>query len=146
MNVGAMEDRSVCGFGTPPSLDLALSFALLDSIEPFLWLRFGLADQTQTATTARSLFGAGLRIYTMSDSQLKLFFEPAFALRTEGRLPNGPVNANYDTDYVVHLHFGLQFDFSKYFGMYASVGPNVSFARALSTELDASVGIQARFP
>ncbi len=145
-DVGAVDDRSVCGFGTPPALDLALSFALLDSIEPYVWLRFGLADQTQTATAATSLLGAGVRIYTMSDSQLKLFFEPALAVETEERLGNGPVNANYDTDYLVHLHFGLQYDFMKYFGLYGSVGPNVTFVRAIGTELEASIGIQGRAP
>ncbi len=142
-------ELDVCGYGTAGALDFALSFALLDAIEPYLWFRLGLGEDTTSKTEADQYFGAGLRIYTMSDSRLKLFFEPALAIATQGATADAPTGADerkYDTDIVVHLHFGLQYDFAKYVGMYASLGPNVAFVRAIATELGGTIGLQARFP
>lgn len=140
------EDKKVCGYGTPPSLDLALSYALFDAIEPYAWVRFGLGEHTETSTEATQLIGLGLRVYTMSDSKLKLFVEPGLAIELEGATDDAPPGRNYDTDYVVHGHFGLQYDFIEHLGLYASVGPNVSFIRAIGTELEGSIGIQGRAP
>jgi hypothetical protein len=139
-------DEKVCAYNTAPSLDLSLSYAFFDSIEPYAWVRLGLSEHEESFTEANRWFGAGLRLYTMADSRLKLFFEPGVALELEGGLPNAPATANYATDYVGHLHFGLQYDVSKHFGFYASVGPNVGFVRTLSTELEAAFGLQARAP
>jgi opacity protein-like surface antigen len=139
-------DEKVCAYGTPGSLDLAASFALLDGLEPYLWFRLGLTDHAESFTAASRWFGAGVRIYTMSDSQLKLFFEPALAVEFEGALPNAPATANYATDFVGHLHFGLQYDIVPYVGLYASVGPNVNFVRAIGTELEGAFGLQVRGP
>lgn len=139
-------DEKVCAYNTAPSLDLSLSYAFFDSLEPYVWLRLGLSEHAESQTEANRWFGAGLRLYTMADSRLKLFFEPGLALELEGGLPNAPAGANYGTDYVGHLHFGLQYDVLKHLGLYASVGPNVGFVRTLSTELEAAFGLQARAP
>ncbi len=139
-------ELDVCGYGTAGALDMAVSFALLDAIEPYLWMRLGLGEDDTTMTQAAQYFGAGVRIYTMSDSKLKLFFEPALAMETEGATDDAPNDRKYDTDFVVHLHFGLQYDFAKYVGLYASLGPNVSFVRSIGTELGGTIGVQARFP
>lgn len=140
------EEKQVCGYATPPSVDLALSYALFDAIEPYVWVRLGLGEHPETFTEATRLVGVGMRVYTMSDSKLKLFFEPGLALELEGATTDAPLGRNYDTDYVVHGHFGLQYDFLEHLGLYASLGPNVSFVRAIATELEASVGIQGRAP
>lgn len=138
--------ESVCAYNTPGVFDLAASFAVFDAIEPYVWMRFGLSEDDTTLTEATRLIGAGLRVYTMSDAQLKLFFEPALAVEFEGATDAAPTDANYDTDFVVHGHFGLQYDFMAYLGLYASIGPNVSFVRAIATELEGSIGLQARVP
>ena len=144
--VGSQEEKQVCGFPTPAALDFALSFALFDALEPFLWFRMGLAEPEKTFTEAQRWAGAGLRIYTMSDTQLKLFFEPAVALAFEGATSGAPAGANYDTDVVGHVHFGLQYDFVRNFGAFFSAGPNVSFVRAIGTEFEGALGLQVRGP
>jgi hypothetical protein len=141
------EERKVCAIASPPSLDLALSFAPIDAIEPYLWLRMGLSDETETNTKALRVFGAGLRVYTMSDSMLKLFFEPALGVETEGAIdPDLTPDAKYPTDFFVHLNFGAQLDVMRYAGIYLALGPNVSFVRAIATTLEANAGLQLRLP
>lgn len=140
------EEKQVCGFATPPALDFGLSFALFDSLEPYLWFRMGLGEPEKTFTAATRWAGAGIRIYTMSDSQLKLFFDPAVAVAFEGAASGAPTTANYDTDFVGHVHFGLQYDFLEQLGLYFSAGPNVTFVRAIGTEFEAAVGLQVRGP
>lgn len=140
------EEKQVCGFATPPALDFGLSFALFDSLEPYLWFRMGLGEPEKTFTAATRWAGAGVRIYTMSDTQLKLFFDPAVAIAFEGAASGAPATANYDTDFVGHVHFGLQYDFLQQLGVYFSAGPNVTFVRAIGTEFEAAVGLQVRGP
>ncbi len=146
-DVDPEETGKVCGFTSTAALDLALSFAPLDAIEPYLWLRLGLGDEERTNTAALSVFGAGLRIYTMSDSMVKLYFEPAVAMETEGAVdPDLFPDLDYGTDFLVHLNFGGQIDFVRYAGIYLAVGPNVSFVRAITTTLEANAGLQVRLP
>jgi hypothetical protein len=146
------EDNSkpVCGYGAPAQLDLAISFALLDSIEPFVWAAFGLGDDERSNTAALQLFGAGLRIYTLNKQGFKLFFQAAGATETEGMADSSLApftpNANFNTDILLHLNFGGQYDFSRHAGVYLSLGPNVSFVRAITTQLAATVGVQFRAP
>lgn len=140
------DEKVVCAHLAAGALDLAFSYALFDSLEPYFWLRFGLGDQPETHTAATSLFGLGLRIYTLNESQLKLYFEPALALSTEGAIAGALPSDNYDSDYLVHLHFGLQYDFLRQLGLYVSAGPNVTFVRAIGTEIEGSIGLQARLP
>ncbi|HEU5076646.1 MAG TPA: hypothetical protein VFU02_20795, partial [Polyangiaceae bacterium] len=44
------DQQQFCGHGGPWGLDAAVSFAFLDSIEPYLWGRFGLQGESQTNT------------------------------------------------------------------------------------------------
>jgi hypothetical protein len=144
--LGTDEEKQVCGFANAPALDLALSYALFDSIEPYLWFRLGLGEPEKTFTSATRWVGAGIRIYTMSDSQLKIFFEPGAAIELEGATAGAPPGANYDTDFVGHVHFGLQYDFLENLGLYVSAGPNVSFVRAIGTDFEGAIGLQLRGP
>lgn len=146
-NKDGEEGGKVCGLLAPPALDLALSFALLDAIEPYVWMRMGLNDETKTQTEALRVFGAGVRIYTMSDSMFKVFFEPAVGVETEGALnAAAAASADYGTDFFIHLNAGLQVDFIRNLGVYISLGPNVSFLRAITTTLEGNVGLQVRVP
>ncbi|MCA9645307.1 MAG: hypothetical protein KC492_31665, partial [Myxococcales bacterium] len=107
----AKDQQKFCGYGAQPMVDLAISFSPLDSIEPFLWARFGLDGESQTNTNPLKIFGAGLRAYTMSDSRFKIFIEPAVGVETEDGAGNvdfnfpgdQTYNPEYKTDFVFHL-------------------------------------------
>jgi hypothetical protein len=141
------DPAKVCGYGTPLGLDLALSFAPLDSIEPFAWLRLGLNDEKQTGTRPLVLLGAGARIYTLAITRLKLYVEPALAVE----LQDGGINATTgqrikDKDMIFHLAVGPQFDITENIGVYADGGLTVGILRSIHSALELKAGLQARFP
>jgi hypothetical protein len=146
----AEDQIKTCGFGAPPAMDLALGFAIIDAIEPFVFTRFGLTGETRTDTNPLFLLGAGVRIYTMSDSRFKLFFEPAVAYEGEGGM-NTPGFSHghtleYKKDMVFHLGIGPQFDFAKNFGAYINSGLDVGVLRSISATLLLNIGVQGRLP
>jgi hypothetical protein len=153
-NKGGDEQLKTCGFGAPPAMDLALGFAIIDSIEPFVFARFGLTGEERTATNPLFLVGAGVRIYTMSDSRFKLFFEPALAYEGEGASgasTTPPFNPHafpleYKKDFVFHLGIGPQYDFAKQFGVYINSGLDVGVLRSISATLLLNIGVQGRLP
>lgn len=139
------QDKKVCPIAAPVALDLALSYGLSGTVEPFIWGRFGLNSEAQTNTEATTLLGAGLRLYTVRDARLKAFLEPSLGAQFEGPVVALP-GRNYETDVLARLHFGGQYDFRPNFGGFVTLGPNVSFVRALSLGIELNFGVQARLP
>jgi hypothetical protein len=143
------EQQKVCGFGAPPGIELALSFAPLDGVEPYVFGRFGFSGESDTDTKALQLYGVGVRLYTMSDSRLKIYIEPALALEVEGGAGHPQYAANnpeYKTDVVFHAAVGPQYDFNRYVGAFLNAGLDVGVLRSISATLVAIIGVQARFP
>ncbi len=138
-------EQAVCPVWAPLALDLALSFAVLNALEPFIWLRLGLGEESKTRTAAARYLGAGLRIYLSTESRFKLFFEPSVAVQLEGAADNAP-DAKYSTDLFSRLQVGGQFDINRHVGVYLTLGPSVSFVRAIALGLEGNAGVQARFP
>ncbi len=156
------DQQQFCGHGGPWGLDAAVSFAPLDSIEPYVWARFGLGGEEQTNTEPVFILGAGLRIYTMSDAPLKIFVEPAVGFEFEGgagdelydpAAPGGwdpPDAADYAPEYkrdlIFHVAAGPQWDFSENFGAYASAGLTLGILRYIHASMELQFGVQARLP
>lgn len=144
------QQQKICGFPASPAAEIALSFAPLDFVEPYVFGRFGFSGETKTDTNALQLLGVGARLYTMSDSRLKLFIEPALAYEFEegGNNPawNMGLNPEYKKDLVFHLGIGPQFDIAKAFGIYADAGLDVGVLRSISAILFLNIGVQVRFP
>jgi opacity protein-like surface antigen len=143
------DQQRFCGHLAPFSLDFGLSFGVADFFEPFVWGRFGLGAEEQTDTNPIVVIGAGARLYTMSDSLVKVFIEPAVALEFEdgqGNAPWASVEDAYPTDLVFHLAAGPQFDVSRNFGVYVTGGVTTGVIRSIHTSLDLQVGVQGRYP
>lgn len=146
------DEQKFCGHQGPWAVDLGLSFAPLDGLEPYLWARFGIEGESQTNTNPVRILGAGLRVYTMADSQLKVFVSPAIAYEFE----DGAGNAawidqqgnpfEYKQDVVFHLSAGPQFDFAPGFGAYFSAGMTVGILRYIHANLEGQLGVQIRIP
>ena len=148
-NVVDKDEQKFCGNAAPMALDVALSFAVLDFAEPYVWARFGLGGEASTNTESVMAFGAGARIYTMSDSAFKIFIEPALACEFEGgagtvKYPG--YNPQYKNDLLIHLAAGPQIDVARYVGFFAHAGLTTGILRAIHTQLELQAGIQARFP
>jgi hypothetical protein len=145
----AKDQQKFCGHVAPLALDLAISFAPLDFVEPYVFTRLGLAGETQTDTLPVKIVGAGARIYTMSDSAFKIFIEPALALEFEGgagKVSYPGYNPQYKNDLLIHLAAGPQIDVARYVGFYAHAGLTTGILRALHTQLELQAGVQARLP
>jgi opacity protein-like surface antigen len=144
------EPKKFCGFSAPMGLDTALGYAPLPGVEPFLWGRFGFASESKTHTAPLLVFGAGVRLYTMSDAPFKFFIEPSIGAELEGRA-SGATNATgtssaYKQDWLVRLSIGPQYDFNRYIGLYAAGGMTFGMVRALHTFMELQFGLQARIP
>lgn len=144
------EPKKFCGFGAPLGLDTALTYAPLAGVEPFLWGRFGLGAESKTHTAPLLVFGAGVRLYTMSDAPFKFFIEPAVGVELEGRASGATdvtgASSAYKKDWLLRLSVGPQYDFNRYIGIYGAGGMTVGMVRALHTFMELQFGLQARFP
>jgi hypothetical protein len=137
----------------PPQIGLALGFALVDFFEPFVLARFGLSNDADHTNSGKTfLIGAGARLYTISDSKLKVFFSPWLGLDfTKGPVdpenPNLHIDeSNYRTDLLVHLDLGPELDVSRQVGIYLSGGLTMGLLRYLSADAELSLGVQVRAP
>jgi opacity protein-like surface antigen len=150
--VADKDEQKFCGNAAPLALDVALSFGVVDFAEPYVWARFGLAGEASTNTEPVLAFGAGARIYTMSDSKFKIFVEPAVGMEVEGGAGGDAwQNDNhqmfeYKTDFLFHLAVGPQYDFARAFGIYVNAGMTTGVLRYIHTELELSLGAQVRVP
>jgi hypothetical protein len=133
--------QTFCGHAAPFALTTALSFGIADWLEPFAWGRFGLASETETYTEPVLMFGAGVRVYTMSDSPFKIFIEPGIGIELE----DGMNGVDLENDFAIHLAAGPTFDFARYVGIYATGGLTTTILRALSTSLELELGLQGRY-
>ncbi len=144
------DQQKICGFGAPPASEIALSFAPLDSVEPYVFGRFGFSGESQSNTKPLELFGVGARIYTMSDSRLKVFIEPALAYELESGAGNPNwdlgLHPQYKKDMIFHVGIGPQYDFAKAFGVFLNAGLDVGVLREISATLLVNIGVQLRFP
>jgi hypothetical protein len=146
------DQQKFCGHVAPLAIDLAVSFAPLDFAEPYVWARFGLSGEAETNTDSLMAFGAGARIYTMSDSKFKIFVEPAVGVEVEGGAGNeqwrfeGGSTPEYKTDFLFHLGVGPQYDFARAFGIYLHAGITTGVLRYIHTQLEISGGAQVRVP
>jgi hypothetical protein len=138
----------VCTGMAPPYVELGVSYAPTNHIELITDVRFGLTDdfRPDTVTTKAPhefVLSPGIKVYLDDKGSLKWFtsFQVAFDF------------SDYSSDNVsasVDLGFrnvnGLLVDLHQSFGVYVNVGETVGFVRWLRFELDAGIGIQARFP
>jgi hypothetical protein len=139
------DQQKFCGHAAPFALNTALSYGIFDWLEPYAWGRFGLASEEETYTKPVLLFGAGARIYTMSDSAFKIFIEPAVGLGFEDGEDALGNDVDLDTDIAFHLAAGPTFDFSPNVGAYLTGGVTTTILRALATSLEAELGVQGRY-
>jgi len=152
-NKATKDQQKFCGHQAPFGADLALAFAPLDSIELFLWGRFGFTREKETDTNPLVVVGAGARAYTMSDSAFKVFIEPAIGLELEGggtkenwQATNANYNPEYKQDVIFHVAAGPQYDFAKSVGIYLDAGLTVGILRSIHTTMELNAGVQARLP
>jgi hypothetical protein len=158
------DQQKFCGYGSAPAIGMAVGFAVIDSFEPFAFVRLGLANEAAETNQGKLLqAGFGARFYAMPTSRFKMFFSPWLGIdATSG--PLEPIGAgspgspgyddavakvkpgSYKTDLLAHFSLGPQYDFSRGFGVYLSGGLTVQMVRYFGASADIAIGLQARAP
>lgn len=144
------DGKSVCTGRAPFFLDAGVSFGVSRSLELMFEMRFGLEGDfrspTAPATADRPQALAiqpGLKLYVDDEGSFKFFSTVQLSFDFTDYSSTG---LDKDTDFAVRNANGFQLDFHKTFGAYFFIGETIGFARWLRFEIDAGIGLQARFP
>ncbi len=136
--------ESVCVARTPVALDLGLSYGVLDSLELLLELRLGLERDFGASDNLDGpriiAFSPGFRYYFSEAKSLKVFSSFQFSIDATDYAQAG------GTDFAVKNTNGLLYDLDKRVGLYGFFGEIIGWDRWLRIEIEAGLGVQARFP
>jgi hypothetical protein len=137
-------NKSACTGRSPAFLDLGLSYGLTRSFELFVEMRLGLetdfGETLMMEGPKNFVIHPGMKLYIDDAGQTKFFSSVALALDITS-YEQAP-----ETDIGIRNVNGLQFDLHKTVGIYFFFGETIAFKRWLRFELDAGLGLQARFP
>jgi hypothetical protein len=142
------DDNAVCWGAPPPLFELGLAYGVSKSVELLVDMRLGLTTDFKPQRVGEDAprplsFDAGAKIYIDDSGSAKLFTSILFHIDRTDYSASG---ASQSTDYGVRNVNGLLLDFHRTFGLYLAFGETISFVRWLRFEVDAGIGVQARFP
>jgi len=137
-------NRSTCYGRSPFVLDVGLAYGVFSVLEVMLEMRLGLekdigATPNQDGPRTFAL-APGVKAY------LGRFGEMAFFSTLQLPIDFTSFDQVDKNDFGVRNINGLQLDLHRTFGVYVLFGEEVSFRRWLRFEIEAGLGVQARFP
>lgn len=142
-------NKAVCTGRVPFSLDLEVGYGIARKIDLIGEFRIGIeSDFTSTATGvgegARLFhFSPGARFFFSDAKTMKLFTTAQVVFDFSGYKDAG--GQDRGADFGVRNLNGLWLDLDRAYGFYAYVGETATFGRWLLFELEAGVGVSARF-
>ena len=141
-------NAAVCTGRTPFSLDLELGYGIARKIDLIAEFRIGIeADFAATATASDEPhvfhFAPGARFFFSDARTMKLFTTAQVVFDFAGY--KDAAGQDRGADFGVRNMNGLWWDLDRAYGFYAYVGETLTFGRWLNFELEAGVGISARF-
>jgi hypothetical protein len=140
--------KSVCTGRLPFFLDVGLSYGVTGSLELLAEVRLGVESDFSGVTGQGGPtplgFAAGLRFFVDAEGRFKFFTTVEGTIDTTDY--SGSAGVDEGADVGVRNVNAIAFDFHRTFGAYVHFGPSVSFKTWLRFDLQAGVGIQARFP
>jgi hypothetical protein len=132
--------KRVCTQRLPFFLDVQPSFGFGRHWDALVDLRFGLE---RDFTGSRELaFAPGVRYWIDPDEHAKFFATIQIAYDVTNQHIKGITN----DDWALRNSNGFQWDFLRNLGAYVQFGETIGFVRWLRFEIDAGLGVQARFP
>jgi hypothetical protein len=142
-------NKAVCTGRVPFSFDLELGFGLARKIDLIAEFRIGIEeDFTATLTGAGDgprmfHFSPGARFFFSDAKTMKLFTTAQLVFDFAGYKTAG--GESRGADFGVRNLNGLWLDLDRAYGFYAYVGETATFGRWLLTQLEAGIGVSARF-
>jgi hypothetical protein len=133
-------DKTLCTSRLPTFLDLQAGFGVTSGLATILDLRLGLE---QDFTHSRPLaLAPGIKYYIDAEERLKFFVTLQLSIDfTGGQLPGVP-----GTDLGLRNANGVQYDFTRFLGLWLQIGDTLAFRRYFRFELDVALGVEGRFP
>ncbi len=143
-----MENDSFCTGLAPVSMDFGLGFTVIDALEILAEFRLGLMNDTlgnrplmvmpgiRIWLDPKLPFKIGLALQMVIDLTKQDSAEQQTALPEKGQ----------DLDLGVRFYAQFQYDFLRYVGIFARIGLLGTFQKWIGFNLEASLGVQARFP
>ncbi len=139
----------VCTGRAPFSMDLELGYGLRRRIDVFAEVRLGIqGDFSPTLNSAdegpRMIhISPGARFFFSDARSTKLFTTAQAVFDFAGY--KDPSGADRGNDLGIRNLNGLWLDLEKAYGFYAFIGETLTFSRWLRFELEAGIGVQARY-
>lgn len=137
-------NSSTCYGRSPFGFDVGLGYGVLDILEVFLEMRLGVEHDigiNENMEGPRMLaLAPGVKAY------LGRIGEMAFFSTVQLPIDFTSFDQVDKNDFGVRNVNGLQLDLHRTFGLYVMFGEEVSWRRWLRFEIEAGLGVQARFP
>ncbi len=138
------ENRSTCYGRSPFGFDVGLGYGVLSILEVFIEMRLGVErdiGQTPNMDGPRMVaLAPGVKAYLGRIGEMAFFSTLQFPIDFTSF---DQVDKN---DFGLRNVNGLQLDLHRTFGLYVMFGEEVSWRRWLRFEIEAGLGVQARFP
>jgi hypothetical protein len=134
-------NKTVCTGRLPTFLDVQPSFGFADHWDVLLDLRFGL--EQDFTTTHEFAVAPGVRYWVDPEENAKFFatLQVAYDVTTQN-----VAGLKHNDDVALRNANGFMFEVMRNFGVYVQFGETIGFVRWLRFEIDAGLGVQARFP
>ncbi len=139
----------VCTGRAPFSFDLEFGYGLKRRIDVFAELRLGIqgdfgATQSSSDEGPRMFhISPGARFFFSDAKSTKLFTTAQVVFDFAGY--KDPAGADRGNDVGIRNLNGLWLDLEKAYGFYVYIGETLTFSRWLRFELEAGIGVQARY-
>lgn len=137
-------NRSTCYGRSPFGFDVGLGYGVLDILEVFLEMRLGVERDIGTEPNMDGprmvALAPGVKAYLGRIGEMAFFSTLQFPIDFTSF---DQVDKN---DFGLRNVNGLQLDLHRTFGLYVMFGEEVSWRRWLRFEIEAGLGLQARFP
>jgi hypothetical protein len=138
------ENRSTCYGRSPFGFDVGLGYGVLSMLEVFLEMRLGVERDIGLNPNMDGprmvALAPGVKAYLGRIGEMAFFSTLQFPIDFTSF---DQVDKN---DFGLRNVNGLQLDLHRTFGLYVMFGEEVSWRRWLRFEIEAGLGIQARFP
>jgi hypothetical protein len=143
-----LENDSVCTGLAPVFIDFGLGFGVLDALEILAELRLGLMNDMVGNRPLMVMPGLRLWVDPKLPFKIGLAFQMVIDL-TRQDSPEQQLNLpekGRKLDLGARFYAQIQYDFLRYVGLFGRVGVVGTFQKWVGFNLEAQLGIQARFP
>ncbi|MFH2005219.1 MAG: hypothetical protein ABI333_01405 [bacterium] len=143
------EHSSFCPGLYPPMFDFALGFGVHDNLDILAEFRLGVMNDN--VGNKPILFMPGIRLWIDPKQPFKIGISLQVVLDftkqdSAEQLNMGPPPKGTNFDVGARFAATFQYDFVRYFGIFARVGLTSNFMRWVQINLEGQIGVQTRFP